>query len=165
GGSGSATIGDPLARGNIVVANTIVGGGAWGTLDFGRLATLQAHVNDFWVGRAPTGYASGTVSLAASSTVDTANGILIGVGGGGSGGTLNLGRTTNTLLTPQLVVGRDYATGLLQIAPGGTLNLGSPTRRASIFLGNGNTNTNETYSGKIDLTGATLNAYVDQLIV
>jgi hypothetical protein len=77
GGSGSAAIGDPAARGNFVVANTVNGGRTQGTVDFGRLSTLTAHVNDFWVGRG--GGANGNVTLV-----------------GGQGGSIDIGAPGNT---------------------------------------------------------------------
>jgi hypothetical protein len=165
GGSGTVTVGDAAtgARGNWVVANTINGGGTQGTVDFGRLGSVQAYVNDFWVGRTISGSATGNVTLAATNTIDAANGILVGVGS--SGGTLTLGRGANTLLTNQFVVGQDYSNGLVKIAAGGTLTLGSAAQRATLIIGSGTTNTNNTYTGKLDLTGGTLSGYLGSLTV
>src|SRR5207247_1395369 len=150
GGSGSVTIGDALSRASWIVANTINGGGTTGTVDFSHLSTLQAYVNDFWVGHGPGGSASGTVSLAATNIIDASNGILIGVAQGG--GTLNLGRTTNTILTNQLVVGQDYSIGLVKGSAGGSLALGSAAQRTALTIGAGTTNTNATYTGTLDLS-------------
>ena len=164
GGSGSVTVGDAAARGSFVVANTINGGGTQGTVDFGRLGAFQAYVNDFWVGRTVSGSATGNVTLAAANTIDSANGILVGVGG--SGGTLTLGRTSNTLLTNQLVIGQNYSNGLVKVAAGGSLTLGSAAGRTTLIVGSGTTNTNETYTGKLDLTGGgPFNAFLGDLTV
>jgi hypothetical protein len=165
GGSGVAFIGDAGARGNWYVGNAIDGGSTTGTVDFSKLSTLTAYVNDFWVGRSASGTASGNVSLAATSTVDASNGILVGAGGGGSNGTLTLGKTANTLNTNQLVIGQDYASGLVKIAPGGSLTLGSVAQRAGLTIGSGTTNTGELYSGKLDLTGATFNGQLGTVTV
>lgn len=161
GGSGSIAIGDPNARGNAYIAYTVNGGSTQATVDFSRLGTLQAYVGDFAVAKAPTGSASATVSLAASNTIDASNGITIGQSGNA---TLTLGKT-NTFLTPQLTIGQDYSNSKVSIASGGTLNLGSPSQRTSVSIANQNINTNSSYVAKLDLSGATFNAYLGDLIV
>ncbi len=163
GGSGSVTIGDPTARGNIYVAYTVNGGGTQGTADFSHLNSFQAYVNDVLVGNAPTGAATGSLSLAANSTVDASNNIIVGASGDG-GNTLTLGQTT-TIDANQFSIGKDYANGLVVAPSGSTLNLGSSGRHVALLLANSNATTNTTYTGKLDLTGATLNGYLSSLIV
>jgi hypothetical protein len=164
GGSGGVTIGSAAAPANWYVGYTVNGGGTAGTVDFSGLNTLNAYVNNLWIGESVSGSATGIVSLAANSTINASTGIVVGSGVGDGSGTLTLGKTT-ALLTPSLTVGQNYTNGLVQIASGGTLNLGSAAQRTSIYLGNDVTNTNNTYTGELNFTGATLNAYVNQVIV
>lgn len=161
GGGGSIASGDPNARGNAYIAYTVNGGSTQAIVDFSRLGTFQAYVGDFAIAKAPTGSASATVSLAASNTIDASNGITIGQSGNA---TLTLGKT-NTILTPQLTIGQDYSSSQVSIASGGTLNLGSPSQRTSVSIANQNINTNSSYIAKLDLSGATFNGYLGDLIV
>ena len=162
GGSGSVVIGDPAARGAITIGNTITGGSTNGTVDFSRLSTMQAHVNDVTIALGSGGGATGTLALAANSTVDASGTILVGAGGGA---TLTAGAGTTTLLANSLQIGRDHSNATLLAPAGATVNLGSPARRVSLSLANSSANTNETYTAKIDATGATINAYLSGLIV
>src|SRR5438105_14320108 len=63
-----------------------------------HLSTLEAYLNDFLVGNALTGTASGTMSLPATTTINATHSIVIG---SNAPATLTLGRTSNTFLTNQ----------------------------------------------------------------
>jgi hypothetical protein len=160
GGSGSAFIGDAAARGDITIGNTIFGGSCNGTVDFSRLSTMQAFVNDVKIGTG--GGSTGTFSLAANSSIDASNSIVVG---SGANATLTAGTGTSTLLANEITVGKDYSDSILRAPAGSTLTLGSPSRRVSLSLANSVANSNQTYTAKIDATGATLNAYLSGLTV
>lgn len=161
GVAGSVYIGDQQTRGNVYVGYTVKGGSTQATADFSQLGTFKAYVSDFVIAEAPTGSSQATVSLAANSTIDAAHQVIVGASGNAS---LNLGQT-NAILTPRLVVGQDYSISQITVAGNGSLNLGSPSQRTDVFIGNGNTNTNSTYGGTVDLGAATFNGYLGQLIV
>jgi hypothetical protein len=76
-----------------------------------------------------------------------------------------LGRTSNTIVANQITIGKDYANGTVTVAPGASVTLGSPSKRASISIATGTTNTNDTYTGTLDLTDATLVAYLSGVVV
>ena len=64
------------------------------------------------------------------------------------------------------MIGQNYSNGLVKVAAGGTLTLGSAAQRTTLIVGSGTTNTNETYTGKLDLTGGgAFNAFVGDLTV
>jgi hypothetical protein len=163
GGSGSVAIGDPAARSIWYVGYTPNGGMGQGTVDFSRLGNVQAYVTELFIGNAPSSAAKGTVTLGADNLIDASNSIVIGAGSSATG-TLNLG-PSNTILANQLTIGQDYSTGTVTIASGGSVTLGSPARRMNVSIGVATTNTNQTYTGMLDLTNATLTAYLDNVIV
>ena len=167
GNAGSINIGAAGNTANIYVGHMLTGGGnsgVIGTADFSGLSTLTANVNIFGIGvdAADIGSAQGTVTLAASNNIN-ANSIVVG-NNGGNLNSLILGHS-NTIVTPSLIIGQDYSNGIVKIASGGTLNLGTSTARTDLYIGSGSVNTNNQFTGKLDLTGATFNAFLGQLIV
>ena len=164
GGSGSAVVGSAGARGNVYVGYSVNGGTATGTADLSHLTSFQATVSDFFVGKVVSGSANGTMMLPPTATIDAANSIA--VGGTNGAGSLTLGRTSNTLLTPQLIVGQESTTSSMQIPSGSVLNLGSSAQRTSVSVGIATFNNQYLgNSGRMDLTGATFNGYLNQVIV
>ncbi|NQU25306.1 MAG: PEP-CTERM sorting domain-containing protein [Candidatus Nealsonbacteria bacterium] len=151
GDSGMISIGQPGSP-----ANMIVGDRATGVADFSSMQVFTANLDEMLIGQSK----SGTVNLAATSSID-ARRILVG---SGASATLALG-LDNTILADELEIGGSYANGTVTIRSGGTLRLGSADRRTTLTIGKGTTNTNSTYSGTFDLTGATLIALLDHVIV
>ncbi len=165
GSRGAVVVGSPSARGNVYVGYSVNGGSATGTADLSNLTSFQATVNDFFVGKNLAGSATGTVLLPPTSSINAANSVVVGYGGGGNN-TLTLGRTSTTLLTPQLIIGANGSTALVQVAPGAAVTLGSPAQRTSLTVADNNYNNQYVgYTSELNLTGAVFNAYLSQLIV
>jgi hypothetical protein len=165
GGAGTIDIGAPGNTANLYVGRKLTGGtdsGAVGNVDFGGLSSLTASLNSLTVGTSLSGSASGTLILAQSNNIN-AKSIVIGSSGDGTD-TLALGKT-NTILTNQFVIAQDYASAAVTIPGGGTLNLGSAAQRTTLLIGTGVTNTNNVYSGSLDLTNATFNAYLANVTI
>ncbi len=163
GNSGSVVIGAAgTTTANIAVGNSTTTGAANGIVNFGGLSSLTANLNTFAIGTATAGSVNGAVTLAASNTIN-ANSITVGSSGNGTD-SLVLGHS-NTILTNQLTIGQDYSTASVTIPSGGLLNLGSATAPVNLTMAVGNTNTNATYGGSLDLTNATLNAYFGNVII
>jgi hypothetical protein len=161
GSGGSVDIGAAGNTANVTIGHTLNGGSsAAGTVDFSGLSSLTAHLNTLSIGMSEAGSAQGTLKLAANSFI-SANSIIIG---SNAGGTLALGHT-NTILTPQLVLGRDISGASMTIPVGGSLTLGSPSQPVSLSIATGSVNANATVGGTLDLTGATLNAYLDSVVI
>jgi hypothetical protein len=163
---GSVDIGAPGTN----TANVYVGrnlsntGPTSGTVDFSGLATLTARVNTIAVGTATgTADSTGVLNLAQSNTIDAVS-IVVG-GKGKHDNVLRLGNA-NTILVDEWLIGQDNANGSVTIPSGGSLNLGSPTRRANIKIATGTVLTDTpTYFGSLDLTNAALVAYLDDVLV
>ncbi|HUT13874.1 MAG TPA: PEP-CTERM sorting domain-containing protein [Thermoguttaceae bacterium] len=151
GDSGSVSIGEPANRSNMVV-----GYRASGQVEFGAMDSFTACLDEMILGLG----GSATVSLPELTSIDARR---IAVGSNGSS-TLSLG-LHNTILVDEFDVGGSYSNALVEIRPGGTLDLGAPDRRTTLTVGKGIINTNSTYAGTLDLSGVTLNAYLDHLTV
>lgn len=143
-----------------------VSGSSKSIVDLSGVSSLTAALQDVNIGVSTASSAEGTLTLSPSNSI-TAQNIYIGAsnGTGDTKGTLRLG-LTNTLATPDLVIGKDNSTGLVTIVNNGVLNLGSASQRSDLFVGNGNVGSDQlTYTGKLDLTGGTFNAFIGNLIV
>ncbi len=167
GSGGSVNIGATGNTANFIVGMNSAGGdntNASGTVDFSGVTTLTANLNQFNIGidGIEDGSAQGTVTLAANNNINAMS-ILIGELGG-SLSTLNLGMN-NTIVTQSFTIGGDASSGSAKVASGGTLNLGNSSARADLYVGTGTVNTNSQFTGKLDLTGATFNGYLGQLVV
>jgi len=152
------------ALSNINVARNL-GAGAQAIVDLSLVMQFDANVNTFQVATSTGGGATGELKLSPLNSIE-ANEVLIGASGGNA--TLRLG-TTNTILTPSLVVGKDFSNSKIETVPGGSLNLGAVDARMTLSLADGNYNTgnNSVYvTSRIDLTsGGALIAYLDGLVV
>ncbi len=158
---GSITIGTSGNTANFIVGNAI-SDNASGNVDFSGLSNLSANLNSLSIGVSQSGSSQGTVKLAANNAI-SANNIIVGSSGDGSN-LLALGNN-NTILVNQFPVAQDYSNGQVTIPNGGTLNLSSPSQRANLTIASGTTNTNNTYTGYFDMTGATLVAYLDNVVI
>lgn len=160
--NGTLAFSSPFAE--IFVGCAVAGGGS-GNVTLAGLAPLNVTVQDFKVGTSTGGGANGAITMANSNTITTQ---FITVGSApndvNANGTIHLGQT-NTLLTPQLTISQNYANGLMDIASGGSLTLGSAAQRTNVYLGTAVTNTNSQYGGRLDLTGGTFNGYLGDVVV
>ena len=167
GNSGTIQIGAPTALANFIVGRRLTGGNgsAVGLVDFSGLTSLDAHLNTFVVGMGSGGDTSarGTVKLAANNSIN-ADTIVVGSQGNNLN-TITLGRGINTILANQITVGQDFSSGVISAPAGSTVNLGSPSKRTSISLGVGVTETNSTYTGTLDFANATLVAYLNAVTI
>jgi len=153
GNSGTISIGTATAT-----ANLVVGDYAHGTLDLSGMESLVANLDEMRVGI----YRTGDVSFPTAVNLD-AREITIGDMSSGNG-IVTWGRD-NTILADEILIGGSYAHANVTTRAGGTFDLGSADRRVSLTIGKGTTNTNSTYNASIDLSNATVNAYLDHLIV
>ncbi len=154
GDQGSISIG---ASGN--TARMVVGGTRSVALaDFSGLESFSANLNQMLLGVG--GSSRGTVKLAETANID-ARRILVG---DGSTATLTLGNDT-TIVVDDFDVGANYSTGTVDVPNGGTLALGTPERPTNLSIGKGTWDSNVTRYCKLDLTGATLVAHLDNLVV
>jgi len=162
-GTGSIDIGASGNSANVYVGNNLSQGGtAIGIVDLSSMSSLNANLNNLSIGTSLGGGSIGTVKLAAGNTINATN-IIVG-SNGGSTDSLVLGQS-NTILVNQLTIGKDYSVGAVTIPAGGILNLGSAAQPANLTIAVGTTNTNATYGGSLDLTNATFNARLDNVII
>jgi len=157
---------------DLFVGRKTASDGASGLLDLSAAASFTANLDSWEVGVQTAGTSTGggttgTVKLAASNNIDAA---LIRLGGIDSGstssssGTLNLGNA-NTITTDTLIVGHDKSTGNLNFLAGGTLNLGTSSDRADLEVGFVESETSTTATGTADLSGGTVVAFLDELLI
>ena len=79
---------------------------------------------------------------------------------------LHLGGADNTIRTDTLTVGGAKADATLDIVPGGTLDLaGSAGAKTNLFIGDCNVGTGATVSSTMDMSNATLNATLGQVVI
>ncbi len=131
GNAGAVVIGSPNAPGNIVIGQVAAGNGtATGTVDFSGQASFMANVNNLLLGSAAGGNASGTLSLAASNTINAAT-IVVGNATQADNeqftNALHLG-ASNTISTGTMTVGGQRSDGLVDIPVAGSLTLGTQRR-------------------------------------
>ena len=72
---------------------------------------------------------------------------------------------SNTILANEFVVAKDFSNATVDIASGGTLNLGTMDRRTFLSIADQDINTNSSLNGRVNLTGGNFNAYLDGLVV
>jgi len=144
---------------NVNVGRSYSGGG-WAIVNMEGLAEFRAEAIEFHVATRVNGSAFGELTLAESNLIDATE-IVIGYNGTAN---VTLGQS-NTVVAPNVLIGGSYSNSLVDIRSGGTLDLGTAVRRASLIVGKGIINTNSTYTGTLDLSGATLNAFLDHLTV
>ena len=163
GGNGHIDIGAEGNTANIIIGQSVDGGTARGTVDFSGMQSLTANLNQLIVGQSFLGNARGTLILAADNTID-AHSILVGDNAGGTLTTLRLGQT-NVITTHELIVAKDFSNATIDIINGGSLDLGTAEQRTLLSIADQDINTNSSLNGRVDLTGGTVNAFLDGLIV
>ena len=156
GGTGHVDIGAEGNTANVIIGQTTVGGTATGSVNLSGMQSLTANLNQLLVGQG----AVGTFALPAHNTID-ARSIIIGQG---ASGVVTLGQT-NTIVADTVLVGRSLARGRIDVPAGATLNLGTPDRRTNLTLGLLEGGTDVSMSGEIDLTSATLVAYLGEVVI
>ena len=149
-----------------------------GTLDLSAVTTFTAYLDEFAVATIPGGVGAdqgsprGVVTLATNNVID-ARTIVIGdspsVGLGSFNNRIGLG-TNNTITADTLIVGGNKSIGstgsTLEFAtPGGTLDLATPADRIDVYVGRQTVGTGGGATGHLDMSGGTLNAFIDDLII
>ena len=137
-------------------AKIVVGTNTNSLLDLSGVDNFNANLNSMTIGINGTG----AVALAETNVID-AKSMIVGANGNA---TLALGHT-NTLLVDDLQIGNSFSNGTVTVAAGGVLNLGSQLRPTYLAIGNALTNTNNTYTGTLDVGNATLHAVLSQVII
>ncbi len=160
GGTGQVDIGAPGNTANVIIGQAVFGGTVRGTVDFSGMQSLHADVNQLIVGQSLSGTATGSLQLAAENTIN-ANSIIVGDNGNAN---MHLGQS-NTIMAHELIVAKDYSSATVDIAAGGQLALGTAEQRTFLSIADQSTNTNSTLNGRVDLTGGTLDAHLDGLVV
>jgi len=174
---GSLTVGTPATgRADLLVGYRPAADSsqhATGTLDLSGATQFHAYLDNFIIGERTTGgllygMAEGHVTLAATNTID-AKTILISEShmyGTVPESTLTLG-TTNNIKADTLTVSGFRGVSVMQFGPGGgTLNLtGSSGAAADLKIANCWSGTNSSLRGHMDMTGGTLNATLDDVVI
>ena len=162
-GGGAVTVGDGSADDDFIVdgtrGSTSSSNNAIGTVNFSGAGSFAAVVDDFHVGvKGDTlnGRSSGIVTLSDDANI-TADEVVVGrAGANGAAGSneLHLGAGTTTIATGTLIVGQQKSGGLIDIAVGGDVTIGSSGARTSILIGNKNEGTGINPTATVDFTGA-----------
>lgn len=168
GAGGSVSVGAASGpKGTIDVGYTQSTGGSVGNVDLSNLDTLSARLSRLYVGVAEGGPALGRLRLADISVIE-ADTVRVGQSSQGENygdaSLLWLGQST-TLTTPEMIVGGRYSNGQVQIDVGGSLQLGSAAVRTNLIVGQLDLATDTHRNATMDLSGATFNAELSQLIV
>ena len=152
---------------NFTVGST-VSATANGTANLSGLASFTGNMQNFYVGASPSGNATGSLTLGPSTNITAA---LVQIGRANNpgntnqgSGSLGLGLAT-TFVTPEFDVGANNSSGNVSIVNGGTLNLGATSTPTSLTVSNYTNNDGDGYTATMDLTGATFNGVLSQLIV
>ncbi len=162
-GTGTIDIGGAGNTANFYVGqNPSPGGTASGTVDFSSLSSLNANLNNLYIGVSSGGSAAGSVKLASTNMINALN-IVVGSSGGG-GDSLTLGHS-NTILANTFTIAQDFSSATVTLPTGGSLNLGSSSARTLLQIGNNSGGTNNIYTGTLNLANGSLNAYLSSLIV
>lgn len=175
-GGGAVVIGSPAGTSDFWVGYKTSSGVATstGTADFRGAASLAATLDELGVGVAriggtPDNPAQGTLLLAPDATID-ANTIYVAdstnPGLTGLTSTITFGAGTSNVTVGTFIIGGRKGRGLVDIAPGGTLNLGTASERANLYVGRNNVaGTGAISNGTFDMTGGALNAFFNQLVI
>ncbi len=106
-GTGTIDIGGAGNTANFYVGqNPSPGGTASGTVDFSSLSSLNANLNNLYIGVSSGGSAAGSVKLASTNMINALN-IVVGSSGGG-GDSLTLGHS-NTVLANTFTIAQDFS--------------------------------------------------------
>lgn len=160
GPGGDVTIGNPDARGNVIVGQSVNGGDATGIVDLSTVDSLTAHLDQMLIGSRITGDADADVRLPHANVID-ANSIVVG---DNATATLRFGET-NTIMADQLVVAQGFANATVELPSGATFNLGTHDRRTDLTIGQIQANTNATLSGELDLSQVQVTAYLGNVLI
>ena len=166
GNNGVITVGTSGNTANFIVGHTSGGNSSSGIVDFSSQTSLICNVNDFYIGTAEVGTATGTVKLAATNNIN-ANAIRVGYSTNDATSTSNvlvLGKN-NTITTNEFTVGGPLSIANVSVVPGGTTNIGTSGQRAELYIARNDVNTNAQNSGILDLTGSTVNAFLDATVI
>ena len=144
--------------------------GGTGVITVGGDAQIGSGTEDLTIGFRnvnASGATHGTLDLSAATSVDI-NVATITLSDNSSNqidpttGTLHLGMT-NTIAANTFYVGRRKGTGSVDIASGGTLDLGSGGARTDLLISYGDINTSFDASGDFDLSAGVLHAFLNDL--
>lgn len=155
---------------NSAFATFNVGRGASGSsksiVDLSGLTSLSGTLQDMYIGSSTASGASGTLTLSHASNNLTLQHIYVGTANSSSEvtGLLHLG-LDNTLAVGEFDIGKDTGTGTVDIAPGGTLNLGTPAARTLLQIGVEVNDNPTNYTAKLDLASGTLSANLSSVTV
>ncbi|HWA98184.1 MAG TPA: hypothetical protein VG713_06810, partial [Pirellulales bacterium] len=165
GTGGSLAVGSQTTLGKIVIGHNANGGGAAGTVDLSQQATFSANVSSLLLGTAEVGTASGTLSLAATNTINAGT-VRVGYSTNDDNGTstLHLG-ASNTIVANELTIGGQKSTGTLDIPKGGTFNLGTVATPTNLTVGETDAATATSFQGTANLSSSTFNATLSALTV
>jgi len=138
-----------------------------GIVDLSGASSAAFDVDLFHVGVKgdnSNGVARGQVTLAPDNTI-VANEIKVGRSGnnGGSGNELHFGSGISNVTTPTLIVGQCKATGLVDVATGGTVNLGSAGNRTEITVGLKDVYTGGSNASTIDFSAGSANIFASNI--
>ncbi len=166
GNAGAIDIGASGNSANFLVGHTSGGNSSSGNVDFSGQTSLTASLNNLYVGTSEVGTATGTLKLAATSSID-AHAIRVGysTNDANNGPNLLALGNSNTITTNEFTVGGQRGTGSVSIPSGGTLNLGTAAEFTDLYVGRNNANTSASSSGNMDLSAATVNAFLGTVVV
>ena len=148
----------------------------YGELDLSAATSVELNLDSLRLGflnnSSGTGECQGILRLsqAGNNTVN-ANAIIMGTtlvpyNFGSVDQLMTLGGAQNDFNVSSFTVGRLKSDATVTIAPGGTLTLKSLTGgKANLFIGDNNTGTGATVSSSLDLSDATFNATLGQLVI
>lgn len=173
----SVTIGSPSRRATVYVGRRTAGGATpttRGTADFSDANSLTAYVSNLIVGSVTTGGspdnpAYGTLLLADSNYIDATT-IMIAdstaAGLGGDTSRIRLG-LDNTIRVGTLTIGGNKSLAVMDFfSPGSTLNLTGPGGgRANVNIALQTVSTGGGANGTLNLTGQTINALINNLVI
>ena len=142
-----------------------------GTLDLSGVTTVDINVGELAVASMDSsvgpaqGAPTGVLRLGQNNTIQ-ANTILIGDSSnvGGPNGTVTFG-ANNDVTAGLVVVGGSKGTGRADIAGGGTLNLGTTSNPADLYVGRQPVWTGGGANGTLDLSGGTFHATLGTLTI
>lgn len=165
--AGAVAIGSANVKGSFVVGHGVGSVNAGGTVDFAGLESLTANVDNVLIGVGEgLGNAFGVLKLAQSNNI-VAQSVQIGRADQSPTdwlSSLELGGD-NALLIDELRIGQGNTRGIMSMAPGGTLRLGSETARVDVFLAQNIVVPFYEPVGTIDLTGGHVEAFLGQVVI
>lgn len=166
GNTGAISIGSAGNLGQLVVGHTSNGGTSSGNADFSHIPTMNATLNGLLVGTSEKGVASGALKLAQNNTI-TANTVRVGFSTTDTQSTistLSLG-ATNTIVTPEMIVGGPVSAASLDIPVGGSLTLGSVAVPTNLAVAQTSFGTDTSLGSSMNLANSTFNATLSNLTV